>query len=112
MLNLVVEEVYINISEKEKCALVLMDFETGEIIDILHNRWKNTAEKHFRSIPYQERKNVKLIISDGYQAYIDFPKEYFPNALSIIDSFHVTKFLIYLLNILFNYQFGDSSINQ
>ena len=63
---------------------------------------KNTAEKYFRSIPYQERKNVKFIISDGYQAYIDFPKEYFPNALSIIDSFHVTKFLINLLNIYLN----------
>ena len=99
---LCVDEVYINISEKEKYALVLMDFETGEIIDILHNRWKNTAEKYFRSIPYQERKNVKFIISDGYQAYIDFPKEYFPNALSIIDSFHVTKFLINLLNIYLN----------
>ena len=35
---LCVDEVYINISEKEKYTLVLMDFETGEIIDILHNR--------------------------------------------------------------------------
>ena len=99
---LCVDEVYMNISEKEKYALILMDFETGEIIDILHNRWKNTAEKYFRSIPYHERKKVKYIISDGYQTYIDFPKEYFPNALSIIDSFHVTKYLINLLNIYLN----------
>ena len=50
-----IDEVHLDISEKEKYALVLMDFVTGEIVDILHNRWETTAEDYFYSIPREER---------------------------------------------------------
>ena len=97
-----VDEVYMNINHKDKYALVLMDFKTGEIIDILHNRWKSTADKYFYSIPLEERKRVKYIICDAYRNYLEFPKEYFPNANVILDSFHVSKHLISKLNIYIN----------
>lgn len=97
-----VDEVHIDISEKEKYALILMDFTTGEIIDILHNRWHNTFESYFLSIPYEERKHVRYIISDAYKPYLDFPKHFFPNAVSILDSFHVVKYLLGLINNYIN----------
>ena len=62
---LFVDEVYLNINHKEKCTLASMDFKTGEIIDILHNRWKSTADNNFYSIPFKERKQIKYIICDA-----------------------------------------------
>ena len=45
-----------------------MDFITGEIIDILHNRWQSTADDYFYSIPREERLNVKYLICDAYKS--------------------------------------------
>lgn len=97
-----VDEVYLNINHKDKYALVLMDFKTGEIVDILHNHCKSTVDKYFYSIPLEERKRVKYIICDAYRNYMEFPKEYFPNAKVILDSFHVSKYLISKLNTYIN----------
>ncbi len=97
-----IDEVFLNISESDKYALVLMDFVTGEIIDILHNRWESTAQDYFYSIPYEERKNVLVVISDAYKSYLDYPEKFFPNAISILDSFHITKILINSLNTYIN----------
>ena len=72
------------------------------IIDILHNRWQSTAEDYFLSIPYDERKNVRFIISDAYKSYMDYPQQFFPNAVSVLDSFHVIKFLTSMINDYIN----------
>lgn len=93
-----IDEVYIDINYKSKYALVIMDFITGEIVDILHNRWEKTADEYFYSIPREERNKVKYIICDAYRSYMEYPQKYFPNAIVILDSFHVTKYLISKLN--------------
>ena len=54
-----------------------MDFSTGQIIDIVHNRWHSTLESYFLSIPLKERLNVKGVISDAYKAYLTMPEEFF-----------------------------------
>ena len=97
-----VDEVYLNINHKDKYALVLMDFKTGEIVDILHNRWKSTVDQYFYSIPLEERKRVKFIICDAYRNYMEYPENYFPNAKVILDSFHISKHLISKLNTYIN----------
>lgn len=97
-----IDEVHLDINDKEKYALVLMDFVTGEIVDILHNRWETTAEDYFYSIPRDERKNVLAVISDAYKSYLDYPEKFFPNAVSILDSFHVSKILINGINNYIN----------
>lgn len=97
-----IDEVYLNINHKDKYALVLMDFKTGEIVDILHNRWKSTADKYFYSIPIEERRKVKYLICDAYRSYMEYPEDYFPNAEVILDSFHVSKHLISKLNSYIN----------
>ena len=97
-----VDEVHIDINYKCKYALVIMDFITGEIVDILHNRWEKTADEYFYSIPREERNKVKYVICDAYRSYMEYPQKYFPNAIVILDSFHVTKHLINKLNIYIN----------
>lgn len=79
-----------------------MDFINGEIIDILHNRWENTAERYFLSIPFEQRKKVKYIISDAYKPYMLYPEKYFPNSHSVLDSFHVIKYLNGMINSYVN----------
>ena len=93
-----VDEVYLNINSKSRYALVLMDFVTGDIVDILHNRWSSTAENYFLSIPSEERRRVKVVISDAYKQYMDYPERFFPNAEPILDSFHLSKWLTARIN--------------
>ena len=110
-----IDEVFLNISEKDKYAFVIMDFSTGEIIDIVHNRWSSTLEDYFLSIPFEERKKVKGVICDAYRNYLNMPEKYFPNAQTILDSFHVVKFIIerintYIFKVLKRYQEKDKKL--
>ena len=93
-----IDEVYLDINDTNKYAFVIMDFITGQIIDIVHNRWSSTLCEYFASIPREERLKVKGIISDAYGPYIDLARDFFPNGVSILDSFHVSKWLISRLN--------------
>lgn len=97
-----IDEVNLNIGPDEKYAFVIMDFVTGEIIDIVHNRWMNTLERYFRAIPIEERKNVKGIISDAYKNYLEKIPDFFPDCVSILDSFHTSRVIISALNIFLN----------
>ena len=92
-----IDEVYLDINSNSQYAFVIMNFVTGEIIDIVHNRWSNTLEDYFISIPIEERRKVKAIISDAYGPYQNLTK-FFPNSEIILDSFHVVKFIINRIN--------------
>lgn len=93
-----IDEAHLDISHSEKYAFVIMNVITREIIDILHNHWKTTLTDCFLHISLEERLGVKYIVSDAYRPDLKFPEEYFPNAVSILDSFHATKYLNKLLN--------------
>lgn len=97
-----IDEVYINLDKKHLYAFVIMDFISGEIVDIVENRWNSTLENYFYNIPLEERNNVKVIISDAYKPYIDFPEHFFPNARSVLDSFHCIKLLLDKIKIYIN----------
>ena len=90
-----IDEVHLNISKTCKYALVILDFATGEPIDLVISRRQQTTEPYFASIPPGERAHVKYIVSDMYGPFLDYPKTYFPNAVSAIDSFHVIKLINY-----------------
>lgn len=49
---LCVDEVYINIKGIGKYALVLLDFKTGEIIDLISSRLQKDTNIYFYNIPY------------------------------------------------------------
>ena len=93
-----IDEVCLKISSTDNYAFVIIDFVTGEIVDIVHNRWMSTLQEYFSGIPIEERKNVKGIISDAYKNYLEIVPNYFPNSVSILDSFHVCKVIIGYLN--------------
>lgn len=97
-----IDEVYTNFRADCKYTLVLMDFDTKKIVDLVPSRRERYTGSYFLSIPVEERRNVKVIISDMYQPYIDYADRYFPEAVVAVDSFHVIAFLNALYNTYLN----------
>ena len=96
--TLCIDEVYMKIDKKNLYQAVLIDWATGEPVDILRNRFKSTLDKYFSSIPREERLRVKYLISDMYDTFTDLTTTWLPNAVSVIDTFHHTSPIINYLN--------------
>ena len=94
-----VDEVYVDMDTNCKYALVIQDFYTSDSIDILRSRRSNITEPYFVSIPPEERYSVKYLLSDMYNPYISFVEKYFPNAVSVVDSFHVIQWIIHSIDM-------------
>ena len=82
-----------------KYALVIQDFYTGDPIDILRSRKSKITEPYFVSIPPEERRKVKYLLSDMYNPYISFVDKYFPNAVPVVDSFHVIQWVTHAIEM-------------
>lgn len=74
-------------------AAVIYDHHYGEIIDVIENRQKAYLEEYFDGFNKKELEIVKYFITDMYQAYADIQEKYFPEAIHIIDMFHVVQLL-------------------
>lgn len=112
-----VDEVFINLNDECKYALVLQDFYTGNPIDLLRSRRVGVTEPYFASIPIEERKQVMYLISDMYNQYIAFVDKYFPNAVPVVDSFHVMQWIIhkidnYIRQLLKKYRQRDRELAE
>ena len=94
-----VDEVHTDMEKDCKYALVLQDFHTGDPIDLLRSRKKDVTEPYFASIPLEERKQVRYLLSDMYNPYISFVDKYFPNAVPVVDSFHVVQWVIHAIDM-------------
>lgn len=88
-----VDEVHLDMDDDCRYALVIQDFHTGDPIDLLRSRRTNVTEPYFVSIPPDERNHVKYLISDMYNPYISYVEKYFPNAVPVVDSFHVIQWI-------------------
>ena len=97
-----VDEVHVEVSKTCNYALIIQDFITGEPIDMIPSRRQEVTEPYFAAIPLAERAKVKYLISDMYKPYIGFVDKYFPNAISVVDSFHVIKHINNMLHQYMN----------
>ena len=79
---------------------ILMNFNTGEITDVLPDRKNDYLKKYFNDIKNQtynmtthisELNNVKYVSIDLYDNYRTISKLFFPNATICADSFHVLE---------------------
>ena len=104
-----IDEVHIDMDPHCKYALVIQDFHTGEPIDILRSRRADITEPYFASIPPAERNAVKYLLTDMYNPYLAYVDKYFPNAVSVVDSFHVVQWVLrsidhYIRSLVKNYR--------
>lgn len=81
-----------------KYCVVLSDFFTGEVIDVLPDRQMPYLDEYFSSIPLKERNNVEVFITDMYEGYSTVKNKYFKDAMFVIDLFHVVKLLTASIN--------------
>ena len=72
---------------------VLTNLETGEQIDILPNRKLKTIRAYFGELGVEICTQIQVVCFDMWDAYSTASKEFFPNALLIIDRFHVVQSL-------------------
>lgn len=81
---------------------ILMDFDTGLIVDVIPDRKKDYLSNYFNSIRNttfdfknhsSELSNVKYVSIDLYDIYKDLARTYFPSAVICADSFHVIEHL-------------------
>ncbi len=88
-----IDEVCLDMDANCRYAMVIQDFHTGEPIDLLPSRRSRDTESYFVAIPTDERNQVKYLISDMYAPYFSLVTKYFPNAVSVVDSFHVAQWI-------------------
>ena len=88
-----VDEVHTDIPGEAPYSMVLQDFYTGDPIDLVRSRRSNVTEPYFAAIPKSERLNVKYLLSDMYNPYLSFVDKYFPNAVPVVDAFHVIQWI-------------------
>ena len=112
-----IDEVHLDMDPLCKYALVIQDFHTGDPIDLLRSRRSNVTEPYFASIPVSERLSVRYLISDMYNPYLSFVNRYFPNAVSVVDSFHVVQWIVhsidnYIRQLLKKYRQRDRELEE
>lgn len=107
-----IDEVFLELDDNCKYALVIQDFFSGDPIDLLSSRRTDATEPYFMNIPREERSSVKYLISDMYNPYIQWVGKYFPNAVPVVDSFHVIQWITHKIDnfireLLRNYKKRD-----
>ncbi len=112
-----VDDVYIDADKDCHYALIIQDFHTGDPIDMLRSRRNGVTEPYFASLPVEERNQVKYLISDMYNPYIAYVDKYFPNAVPVVDSFHVIQWIIrsidaYIRQLLKKFRQRDSELQE
>ena len=76
----------------------LCNGENGQTIDIVEDRRLFSLMKYFAQYSHKARSKVKIIIIDMYSPYVSLIKKMFPNALIIIDKFHLVQLISRSLN--------------
>ncbi len=85
-------------TNKTKYHCILTDLKTAKPIDILANRTEATLITHFRQ--YQnsgQLSNVKIIVIDMWRPYYTVLRQVFPNAIILIDRFHMVRQVMWSL---------------
>lgn len=98
-----IDEHYLpNSDHGAKYCCLFMDFQTGNLVDVIHDRRKSCLVDYFSKIKNStlnmqtlksELDNVKYISIDMYDTYRDIAHIFFPQAKVCADSFHVLKHL-------------------
>lgn len=70
-----------------------MDAKTHQLIDVLPFRTIHRLEKHFKRYDQTAREKVKIIVTDMNYTYPQLTQTIFPNAIVVIDKFHLTNAL-------------------
>lgn len=80
-----------------KYVLVITDFMTGKIVDIVESRRYEVMKEYF-SGRHAQLKNVKYLVTDMFEGFNTLHYHFFRNIPHIIDLFHVIEDLTHAVN--------------
>jgi transposase len=83
---------------KGKMSFLVIDAETGDIINVLEDRRYNELIRYFLTYTRAARYAVKTVCMDMYTPYKQLVKALFPNAKIILDRFHIIQMINNALN--------------
>ena len=86
-----IDECYNKHQFNKAYSCIFFDFLASKIIDVIEDRSKINIGRYLSKIPREERLNVKYVVIDMWEPYLDIASIYFPDAIVAIDSFHVLK---------------------
>lgn len=72
-------------------ACVLVDLETGSVIDVLKERTKEYLTKYFTGLGEKFCEQIKVLSCDMWQGFAGLSGTVFPNAELVIDRFYFSK---------------------
>jgi transposase len=78
---------------KQNYCCVLTDLDSGQILDILPDRSKESIRAHFQRIGPDFCHQIESVCFDMWSAYHHVSRELFPSAVLVVDRFHVVKLL-------------------
>ena len=79
-----------NLTSKYSCMLI--NFENGQVIDVIRSRQKPWLDDYFRHVPKEQRDKVEYVIIDMYKTYKEIANWYLRNAIVLIDPFHYIRY--------------------
>ncbi len=83
---------------KRKFATVVTDLDKGSLLEVIDSHKSDDIIEILKTQPQDMRENVKEVRVDMWGGYTKVIKEVFPNALIVIDRFHVMKLVNKSLN--------------
>jgi transposase len=81
-------------------ALVFSDLERRRVIAVLPNRLKKTFEEWLESLTEEERRAIKVVSMDMWEAYRQAVRKKLPHAQIVADRFHVMKQLNHQIDLI------------
>lgn len=97
---LCIDEFHFSAEFDQKYCCCLVDFQDRSVLDIIKSRQMPYLREYFSNISQSERSNVIVFISDMYDGYSTIKQSYFPNAIHVIDLFHVITQMTNVINLL------------
>ena len=88
---LAIDEVYNKGQFSAAYSCVFFDFLGSKIVDVIQDRSKASLSRYLTKISRKERQEVKYVVIDMWEPYVDIANYFFENAIIVIDSFHVIK---------------------
>jgi transposase len=79
----------------QKFQAILTDAKNHRLFDILPSRSQVLLIQYLQSFP--NKKDVKYFITDMNKVYRDLAISYFPNAMIVVDKFHVVRYVTWAL---------------
>ena len=86
-----IDECYNKHQFNKAYSCIFFNFLEAKIIDVIEDRSKINISSYLSKISREERLNVKYVVIDMWEPYLDVASIYFPDAKVAIDSFHVLK---------------------